>query len=233
MTDSLASWEKWPVAALFLAGGLYLMEWYAGPRLAIPANWMTYVSTLGGIAAMVAVDGAMIATVAGMRQGRRGVWSVATILMTALFAGGVALVLHGALPAWVGSWLHAGFVATIAAYLLHLAQPRATAARLAAELEQTRAELAQAQSAAAQAAEESARLAAELAQTTAALAQARAELEQTRAAAALDPLTLARQLLDIGVPSRKTAQIIGMSESTMRGRLKALTNGHALEVGNN
>lgn len=48
--------------------------------------------------------------------------------MTALFAGGVALVLHGALPAWVGAWLHAGFVATIAAYLLHLAQPRRSAA---------------------------------------------------------------------------------------------------------
>lgn len=122
MTDTLHSWEKWPVAALFLASGLYLFEWYAGSRLAIP--WaMDYISTAGGIAAMIAVDGAMIATVAGMRQGRRSVWSVAAILTTALFAGGVALVLHGALPSWVGAWLHAGFVATIAAYLLHLAQP--------------------------------------------------------------------------------------------------------------
>lgn len=228
MTDSLARWEKWPVAALFLAGGLYLMEWYAGPRLAIPADWMTYVSTLGGIAAMVAVDGAMIATVAGMRQGRRGVWSVATILMTALFAGGVALVLHGALPAWVGAWLHAGFVATIAAYLLHLAQPRATAAQTESDAAHLRAELAQREVDAAQAAEESARLAAELAQTAAELTQARAELEQARAGAALDPLTLARQLLDIGVSSRKVAQIVGMSDSTLRGRLKALTNGHAV-----
>lgn len=122
MTDTLHPWEKWPVAALFLASGLYLFEWYAGSRLAIP--WaMDYISTAGGIAAMIAVDGAMIATVAGMRQGRRSVWSVAAIVTTALFAGGVALVLHGALPSWVGAWLHAGFVATIAAYLLHLAQP--------------------------------------------------------------------------------------------------------------
>lgn len=122
MNETLYPWEKWPVAALFLAGGLYLMEWYAGSRLAIPQAWMAFVSTAGGIAAMVAVDGAMIATVAGMRQGRRGVWSVLTILTTAAFAGGVALVLHGALPPWVGAWLHVGFVATIACYLLHLAQ---------------------------------------------------------------------------------------------------------------
>ena len=61
-----------------------------------------------------------------MRQGRRSLWSVAAIITTALFAGGVALVLHGALPSWIGAWLHAGFVATIAAYLLHLAQPRRT-----------------------------------------------------------------------------------------------------------
>lgn len=49
-------------------------------------------------------------------------------------------------------------------------------------------------------------------------------------AAALDPLTLARQLLDAGLPSRKVAQIVGMSDSTLRGRLKALTNGHVVEV---
>lgn len=132
MTDALAPYEKWPVAALFVASGLYIAEWYAGSRLAIPADWMALIATLGGVAAMVAVDGAMIATVAGMRQGRRGMWSVAAILITALFGGLVALVLHGALPERVGAWLHAGFVATIAAYLLHLAQPRRTEAAHAA-----------------------------------------------------------------------------------------------------
>ena len=140
--DTLLAWEKWPVVALFIASGLYLAEWYAGARLAVPPSWMAWIATLGGLAAMVAVDGAMIATVAGMRAGRRGRASYAAILITSLFGGLVALVLHGALPAWVGAWLHAGFVATIAAYLLHLAQPRAVPASVRAELADARASLA-------------------------------------------------------------------------------------------
>lgn len=126
MSDRLEDWEKWPVAALFVASGLYIAEWYAGVRLALPTWLMAWISTAGGVAAMLAVDGAMIATVAGMRAGRRGPWSYAAILVTAGFGGAVALVLHGALPPAVGAWLHAGFVLTIAAYLLHLAQPRST-----------------------------------------------------------------------------------------------------------
>jgi hypothetical protein len=140
--DSLANWEKWPVAALFVASGLYIAEWYAGVRLALPAWLMAWISTGGGLAAMLAVDGAMIATVAGMRAGRRGWWSYAAILVTAAFGGAVALVLHGALPSMVGAWLHAGFVLTIAAYLLHLAQPRAASANLPQDLADARAELA-------------------------------------------------------------------------------------------
>lgn len=125
MTDTLEPWEKWPVAALFVASGLYIAEWYAGARLGTvaPAWLVAWASTLGGLAAAVAVDGAMIATVAGMRAGRRGPWSYAAIVVTALFGSSVALVLHGALPAWVGAWLHAGFVVSAAVYLLHLAQP--------------------------------------------------------------------------------------------------------------
>lgn len=135
-------WEKWPVAALFIAQGLYVMEWYAGTRLAIPVWLMAWIATFGGLAAFVAIDGAMVATVAGMRAGRRGRWSVAAIVVTALFGALVALSLHGALPAWFDAWLHAGFAATITTYLLHLAQPIVTPANLAADLASTRAELA-------------------------------------------------------------------------------------------
>lgn len=136
MTDRLETWERWPVAALFIASGLYIAEWYAGERLALPPWLVDWISTAGGLFAMVAVDGAMIATVAGMRSGRRGLWSYAAILVTALFGAGVALVLHGALPALIGAWLHAGFVATIATYLLHLAQPRQAIATSAADPEE-------------------------------------------------------------------------------------------------
>ncbi len=182
MNDTLANWEKWPVAALFIASGLYLMEWYAGERLAIPEEAMRYIATIGGVAAMVAVDGAMIATVAGMRQGRRGRWSYAAIVVTALFAAAVALVLHGALPHTVGAWLHAGFVATIATYLLHLAQPRITTA------------------------------------------QSHAMAAQDGTAAAQAALVVAQRLIDAGASVRSAAQIVGISESTLRGRLRSASN---------
>lgn len=142
-----------------------------------------------------------------------------------------------------------------------LAQTRAALAQAEADAVQLRTQLAQTQAEAARATSDNARLcaeremldqdnarlesdaarlnaahariAAELAQTTAELTQARAELEQARAATALDPLALARQMIDAGLPSRKAAQIVGMSESTLRGRLKALTNGHAVAVSEN
>lgn len=127
--DTLAPWERWPVAALFVAQGAYVFEWYT--RATLPPEvraLLPWLVTAAGVAAFVAIDGAMIATVAGMRAGRRSQWSVAAIVLTAAFGAAVALDLHGALA--VGAWLHAGFALTIAAYLLHLAQPRSTDARI-------------------------------------------------------------------------------------------------------
>lgn len=194
MSDNLESWERWPVGALFVAQGLYVAEWYAGARLAVPAGIMAWVSTLGGLAAFVAIDGAMIATVAGMRAGRRGWWSVAAIVVTALFGALVALSLHGALPTWVDSWLHAGFAATITTYLLHLAQPRAIARDLLAALRE-------------EAAAERER-AADLAQT---IAELRGQLAGERERPVIDVRTAARILVDAGAP-----------ESTIRGWLPRL-----------
>lgn len=122
--DQLERWERWPVAALFVAQGLQVARWYltgfAPPEVTAALPWLM---TGGAVAAMVAIDGAMIATVAGMRQGRRTIWSIAAIVVTAAFGALVALDLHGAVRG-AGAWLHAGFAATIACYLLHLAQPR-------------------------------------------------------------------------------------------------------------
>lgn len=121
--DKLNWYEKWPVGALFVAQGLQVFEWYVDARMPPQVrDALPWLVTAAGASAFVAIDGAMIATVAGMRAGRRGWWSVAAIMLTAAFGALVALNLHGALP-FLGPWLHAGFAVTIAAYLMHLAQP--------------------------------------------------------------------------------------------------------------
>lgn len=142
-TDTLAWWEKASAGALFVASGLYAAEWYIGARMPPQiADAMPWVATLGGVVTLFAIDGALVATVMGARAGRRSRWTWWTIVVAAVFGALVALVLHGALPAGVGAWLHAGFMATAALYLMHLAQPRhdATVALALREQEVTRRE---------------------------------------------------------------------------------------------
>jgi hypothetical protein len=122
--DTLVWWEKLPIVGLFAAQGLYVWRWYVGPEI----TPLALVVMLAGIAAVAAIDGAMVATVAGMRQGRRSKASYAAIVVTASFGAAVALDLYGAIML-VSAWLHAGFALTIVCYLLHLAAPRATSAQ--------------------------------------------------------------------------------------------------------
>lgn len=114
--DKLLWWEKLPIIGLFLAQGLYVWRWYTG--FTAPPE----VIATAGIFAVAAIDGAMVATVMGMRQGRRSRASVAAIVATALFGALVALDLYGAISG-LSAWLHAGFAVVIVSYLLHLAAP--------------------------------------------------------------------------------------------------------------
>lgn len=144
--DLLHWWEKASAGALFIASGLYAAEWYIGARMPPQiAALLPWIVSAGGLVTLFAIDGALVSTVMGARAGRRSRWTWITIGVSALFGALVALVLHGALPGWVGSWLHAGFMATIAAYLMHLSQPRATSTAhvdsLSSELAETRAAL--------------------------------------------------------------------------------------------
>jgi len=43
-------------------------------------------------------------------------------------------------------------------------------------------------------------------------------------------LAVARRLLAADVPLREIAPLLNLAESTLRGRLKAATNGHAIEA---
>jgi hypothetical protein len=133
MTDTLNSWEKWPVGALVGAAGLNTAIWYVGANLSGPLGFFAQLMiTLAAVASVVAIDGALIATIAGMREGRRSRWSFANIAVTALFTGLAALSAHEVLPT-IGGALHGLFALTIVTYAMHLSQPR-TAATIATTL---------------------------------------------------------------------------------------------------
>lgn len=150
-TDTLENFEKWPVGALVASAGLNTALWYASPVLPKEAwQLVPWLTMLAGLAAVVAIDGSLIATIAGMRQGRRSEWSVANIFITALFTALAAWAAHGVFSD-ISPWLHGLFALTIVAYLMHLAQPKATSvnllvASLQAELTETRRQLTQATS---------------------------------------------------------------------------------------
>ena len=76
------------------------------------------------VASVVAIDGALVATIAGMRLGRYSHWSVASIAVAGLFTMLAALAAHQTLPG-LGPWLHGVFALTFVTYAMHLAQPRA------------------------------------------------------------------------------------------------------------
>lgn len=121
----LTQWEQWPVVALMAAAGLNTALWYIGASMPEgSAQVLPWLVVLAGIASVIAIDGALVATIAGIRQGRRGRWSYATISVTALFTALAALSAHQVLSRDASAWLHGLFALTIVAYAMHLAQPR-------------------------------------------------------------------------------------------------------------
>lgn len=123
MTDTVARWEAWPVGALVAAAGLNTALWYAGAAMPDPVRWLLpWLVTAAAVASVIAIDGSLVATIAGMRAGRRSRWSVVNIVVTAAFTGLAALAAH-TLPT-IGPWLHGLFALTIVSYAMHLAQPR-------------------------------------------------------------------------------------------------------------
>jgi len=122
-TDTVAPWEAWPVGALVAAAGLNTALWYAGPTLPGPVAWaLPWLTAAAAVASVIAIDGSLVATIAGMRAGRRSRWSAANIVVSAVFTGLAALAAH-TLPT-IGPWLHGLFALTIVTYAMHLAQPR-------------------------------------------------------------------------------------------------------------
>jgi hypothetical protein len=132
----LEKWETWPLWALGLSNGLNIALWYVLSMARVQAPevdivvpglvsaWLPWVIVIGGIAAAVSLDGVLIATIAGMRHGRRGLWSVLTIIGAAVFSGAIAYAVHAGVLNEVPI-LHVAQAAVLALYNLHLSQRKA------------------------------------------------------------------------------------------------------------
>lgn len=146
----------------------------------------------------------------------------------------VFAVLHGA-PLALVAYLVADLLLHTAPRSNRAAQLRATVKQLARgwradrlEVARLVTELASWRASFEASAQDGTKLAAEAAQLRRKLAQMEADAAQPIAIDGIDLLAVARKLRAAGVPSRETADLLRVPESTLRARLdKASTNGHA------
>ena len=131
----MEAWETWPLWALGLSNGLNIVLWYVlsmarvnSPELPITvltalAAWLPLIVVFGGVAQALSLDGALIATIAGARHGRRGVWTWLTIVGAGVFSAAISYAVHSGridqLPL-----LHVASAVNLVFYNMHLAQPR-------------------------------------------------------------------------------------------------------------
>lgn len=123
--DELANWERWPLAALFLANALNIFLLYT-PVEEMPSTivWLLpWVRVFCGIAAAASLEGTLIAVTMGRRLGRDSVWSWAAMFAASAFTAMVAYYVHASVGlAAAGLFMAQAVVLFI--YTQHLAQPR-------------------------------------------------------------------------------------------------------------
>lgn len=123
--DDLASWEKWPLAALFLANALNVFILYV-PQEEMPAaiQWLLpWARVFCGLAAAASLEGTLIAVTMGRRLGRDSKWSWAAMFAASAFTAMVAYYVHASVGlAAAGLFMAQAVVLFI--YTQHLAQPR-------------------------------------------------------------------------------------------------------------
>lgn len=123
--DMLLPWEKWPLAALFLANALNVFLLYV-PEEEMPGvvrAFIPWVRVFCGVAAAASLEGTLIAVTMGRRLGRDSYWSWAAMLAASVFTALVAYYVHASVGlAAAGLFMAQAVVLFI--YTQHLAQPR-------------------------------------------------------------------------------------------------------------
>lgn len=125
MHDELQTWEKWPLAALFLANALNIFLLYTPiAEMPLSIQWMLpWVKVFCGIAAAASLEGTLIAVTMGRRLGRDSYWSWAAMFAASAFTALVAYYVHAEVGlAAAGLFMAQAVVLFI--YTQHLAQPR-------------------------------------------------------------------------------------------------------------
>lgn len=124
-TDELANWERWPLAALFLANALNVFILYV-PQDEMPLSiqWLLpWARVFCGLAAAASLEGTLIAVTMGRRLGRDSGWSWAAMFAASAFTAMVAYYVHASVGlAAAGLFMAQAVVLFI--YTQHLAQPR-------------------------------------------------------------------------------------------------------------
>lgn len=124
-TDDLTGWEKWPLAALFLANALNVFILYVPlDEMPLSVQWLLpWVRVFCGIAAAASLEGTLIAVTMGRRLGRDSKWSWAAMFAASAFTAMVAYYVHAEVGlAAAGLFMAQAVVLFI--YTQHLAQPR-------------------------------------------------------------------------------------------------------------
>lgn len=123
--EELAGWEKWPLAALFLANALNIFLLYTPmEEMPLSIQWLLpWVRVFCGIAAAASLEGTLIAVTMGRRLGRDSAWSWAAMFAASAFTAMVAYYVHADVGlAAAGLFMAQAVVLFI--YTQHLAQPR-------------------------------------------------------------------------------------------------------------
>jgi hypothetical protein len=123
--DDLAGWEKWPLAALFLANALNIFLLYV-PVDEMPSvvqSLIPWVRVACGVAAAASLEGTLIAVTMGRRHGRDSYWSWATMALASIFTASVAYYIHSSIGV-TAAVLFMAQAAVLFVYTQHLAQPR-------------------------------------------------------------------------------------------------------------
>jgi pimeloyl-ACP methyl ester carboxylesterase len=122
MIDKMNKLEKIALTSA-VSGAVFNVFLYGiGATLATATTGnLFYARVIAAILQAAAFDLVAIATVMGMRTGRRGAWSMATAAASALVSAAIALDVAGVLSM---PWLHAANALIVLAFTLHLLTPR-------------------------------------------------------------------------------------------------------------
>lgn len=231
ITDHLSRWEKAAIFATGAGGAFNILLYQLGYTLAdaVPgAGAIWWARVFFGIVSFVGFDLALVVTVIAMRQGRRSRWAAATIAAVIIAAGGIGLDVATVIALPV---LHAAPVLVLAAFMLHLAAPRAgervadlkaAVARLTAEAAQREQDVAQADARVADALARVAHAEAQAAQAAEDVARAEQDVARLRRELARRPQSDAEAWLTYNGQRVTLAQLVeatGTPSATLRRKL--------------